>query len=94
MATNSVNLYDNVYSDFAADVEYAVRHEAYGEDLEPSRLAAAATALLGRAPDRFGLVDHQAIGDAWESANRAVSIVALLLAQLEPGADPAAPDDD
>jgi hypothetical protein len=62
-------------------------YEAYGEDLEPSRLAAAATAQLGRAPDRFGLVDHQAIGDAWEQANGAVSIVALLLAQLDPGAD-------
>ena len=36
MATNSVNLYDNVYSDFAADVEYAVRLEAYGEDLGQS----------------------------------------------------------
>ena len=36
MATSSVNLYDNVYSDFAGDVEYAVRHEAYGEDLGQS----------------------------------------------------------
>ena len=58
-------------------------YEAYGEDLEPQRLAAAATAQLGRPPDRFGLVDHEAIGDAWEQANGAVSIVALLLAQLE-----------
>jgi hypothetical protein len=58
-------------------------YEAYGEDLEPSRLAAVAAAQLGRAPDRFGLVDHDAIGDAWERANGAVSIVALLLAALE-----------
>jgi hypothetical protein len=63
-------------------------YEAYGEDIEPQRLATAATAQLGRPPDRFGLVDHEAIGDAWERANGAVSIVALLLAQLDPGADP------
>ena len=58
-------------------------YAAYGDDLEPQQLAAAATAQLGRAPDRFGLVDHEAIGDAWERANGAVSIVALLLAQLD-----------
>ena len=58
-------------------------YEVYGADLEPQGLATAATALLGRAPDRFGLVDHEAVGDAWEHANGAVSIVALLLAQLE-----------
>jgi hypothetical protein len=58
-------------------------YEAYGEDIEPRQLATAATARLGRTPDRFGLVDHEAIGDAWERANGAVSIVALLLAQLE-----------
>ena len=52
---------------------------AYGDELEPQRLAAAATAQLGRPPDRFGLVDHEAIGDAWERANGDVSIVALLL---------------
>ena len=36
-----------------------------------------------RPPDRFGLVDHDAVGDAWEQANGAVSIVALLLEQLK-----------
>src|SRR5262245_25944434 len=55
---------------------------AYGDDLEPPQLAAAATDLLGRAPDRAGLVDHETIGDAWERANGSVSIVALLLEQL------------
>ena len=50
--------------------------------LEPQRLAAIATELLGRAPDGVGLVDHESIGDAWEAANGRVSIVALLLEQL------------
>ena len=58
-------------------------YAAYGDELEPQQLATAATAQLGRPPDRFGLVDHDAIGDAWERANGGVSIVALLLAQLE-----------
>ncbi len=55
---------------------------AYGDDIEPAQLAARVTEVLGRAPDRAGLVDHDAIGDAWERANGAVSIVALLLEQL------------
>jgi hypothetical protein len=58
-------------------------YAAYGDDIEPQQLAAAATAQLSRPPDRFGLVDHEAIGDEWERTGRAVSIVALLLAQLE-----------
>jgi hypothetical protein len=58
-------------------------YAAYGEELEPQQLAAAATAQLGRAPDRSGLVDHEAVGDAWEQSNGAVSIVALLLEQLK-----------
>jgi cyclopropane fatty-acyl-phospholipid synthase-like methyltransferase len=36
MSANSVNLYDNVYRDFASDAEFAVRQEAYGEDLGQS----------------------------------------------------------
>jgi hypothetical protein len=55
---------------------------AYGEELEPPRLVALATEVLGCAPDASGLVDHEAIGDAWESARGSVSIVALLLEQL------------
>jgi hypothetical protein len=58
-------------------------YAAYGDDIEPQQLASAATAQLARPPDRFGLVDHEAIGDEWERTGGAVSIVALLLAQLE-----------
>ena len=58
-------------------------YAAYGEELEPPELVSLATAQLGRPPDRFGLVDHEAVGDAWEHANGAVSIVALLIAQLD-----------
>ena len=57
---------------------------AYGDEVEPATLAAAATEALGRAPDLSGLVDHEAIGDAWEKANGAVSIIALLVEQLQP----------
>lgn len=55
---------------------------AYGDEIEPARLAAFATSLLGLPPDRNGLVDHEAIGDAWERANGKVSIIALLVDQL------------
>ncbi len=55
---------------------------AYGDEIEPARLATLATAALALAPDRTGLVDHEAIGDAWERANGKVSIVALLIDQL------------
>lgn len=55
---------------------------AYGDDIEPAQLAARATSLLGRAPERVGLVDHEAIADAWEHARGKVSIVSLLLDQL------------
>ncbi len=57
---------------------------AYGDEIEPPALAAAATALLGRAPDHAGLVDHEAIGDEWERNGGKASIVALLVAQLTP----------
>jgi hypothetical protein len=55
---------------------------AYGDEIEPARLANLVTAALALAPDRVGLVDHQAIGDAWERANGKVSIIALLIDQL------------
>ncbi len=55
------------------------------EELEPAGLAAAATEALGRPPDGTGLVDHQAIGDAWEAAGGRTSIVDALLRQLDPG---------
>ena len=56
---------------------------AYGDELEPAPLGQAATASLGITPRAVGLVDHQAVGDAWERKRGAVSIVALLLEQLE-----------
>jgi hypothetical protein len=55
---------------------------AYGDDIEPARLAALATEVLGRPPDYAGLVDHAVIGDAWERAHGNVSIVELLREQL------------
>jgi hypothetical protein len=55
---------------------------AYGDEIEPARLAAVVTAALAIAPDQSGLVDHEAIGDAWERANGKVSIVGLLIDQL------------
>jgi hypothetical protein len=58
---------------------------AYGEEVEPATLAAAATAALDIAPDAAGLVDHQAVGDRWEHSRGATSIVADLLDQLASG---------
>jgi hypothetical protein len=55
---------------------------AYGDEIEPAQLASLVTATLSLPPERTGLVDHQAIGDAWERANGKVSIVALLIEQL------------
>ena len=53
-----------------------------GDEVEPAPLAAAVTDALGIAPDASGLVDHARIGDAWEAAGGAVSIVEALLTQL------------
>jgi hypothetical protein len=55
---------------------------AYGDELEPATLAAAATDALGLAPDAAGLVDHGRIGDEWEKEGGATSIVDALLIQL------------
>jgi hypothetical protein len=57
---------------------------AYDDDLEPAVLARAATDALGLAPDACGLVDHTRIGAAWERSRGAVSLVALLLEDLNP----------
>ncbi len=56
---------------------------AYGDDLEPAPLASAATNALGRAPDAAGLVDHEAIGTAWEQAKRTTSLVEMVFAALK-----------
>ena len=60
---------------------------AYGDDLEPQPLAAAATAALGIEPDAFGLVDHEPIADQWERTRGAISIAADLLRQLSAAAE-------
>lgn len=55
---------------------------AYGDEVEPAGLAAAATESLGIAPDAAGLVDHARIADEWERSRGAVSIVDALFDQL------------
>lgn len=57
---------------------------AYGDDVEPAPLASACTESLGLAPDAWGLVDHEVIGDRWERAKGTISIVGELLTQLSP----------
>jgi hypothetical protein len=55
---------------------------AYGDELEPATLAAAATEALGIAPDAAGLADHERVGDDWERSGGRTSIVGALLDQL------------
>lgn len=55
---------------------------AYGEEVEPQTLAAAAVNRISITPDAAGLVDHERIGDAWERAAGNVSIVEILIEQL------------
>jgi hypothetical protein len=59
---------------------------AYGDDLEPQPLAAAAAAAIGIEPDACGLVDHEDIAAEWERTSGGVSIVAHLMRQLGGGA--------
>lgn len=58
---------------------------AYGEETEPAVLSGACRSALGVEPDACGLVDHDAVGDAWERSGGNLSIVAALLAQLAHG---------
>lgn len=55
---------------------------AYGDEVEPATLAAAARSALGLSPDAAGLVDHQPIADEWERSERRSSIVTALFGQL------------
>jgi hypothetical protein len=55
---------------------------AYGEEMEPATIAAAAAQRLGIAPDASGLVDHGRIGEAWERSQGRASLVAMLLEEL------------
>ena len=57
---------------------------AYGAEVEPAPLAAAAAGALGIPSDAAGLVDHDAVAAQWESSGRRTSIVASLLEQLTP----------
>lgn len=59
---------------------------AYGDEVEPRPLAAAAVEALGIEADASGLVDHQLIADEWEKVGGATSIVSALLVQLRPEA--------
>jgi hypothetical protein len=56
----------------------------YGDEMEPAPLATATTAAIGLAPDAFGVVDHDRIGDEWERSGGQTSIVQALSAQLNP----------
>lgn len=51
-------------------------------DLEPMRLADVCTTVLGLAPDASGMVDHEPIGEQWERAAGAASIIDALFEQL------------
>lgn len=66
---------------------------AYGDDIEPTPLAAGAVHALGRQPDATGLVDHYRIGTAWEQSRGALSIVAMLLEELHSSAGAGASDE-
>lgn len=55
---------------------------AYGDEIEPANLASAALDALGLAPHGVGLVDHEAVADAWEQSGRSTSIVEGLLEQI------------
>ncbi|HEX2063589.1 MAG TPA: hypothetical protein VHE80_04120 [Acidimicrobiales bacterium] len=55
---------------------------AFGDEAEPALLRIAAADSLGIPPHAAGLVDHDAIGDAWERSKGGVSVVDALLAQL------------
>ncbi len=55
---------------------------AYGDEVEPPRLAGTARDALGIAPDATGLVDHERIGEVWERAPGSVSLTQLLLEDL------------
>jgi hypothetical protein len=54
----------------------------FGDETEPAVLAAACTNALGLAPDSFGIVDHQSIGDHWETKEGRYSVIEALFTQL------------
>jgi len=65
---------------------------AYGEEIEPARLATGCAEELGVAPHASGLVDHTDIANRWEATKGQTSIVDDLFAQLQgPGDGDAEP---
>ncbi len=57
---------------------------AHGDDLEVAALVSAAAESLGIPPRWSGHVDHERVADEWQRSGRRSSIVAGLIAQLEP----------
>lgn len=58
---------------------------AYGDEIEPAILAAAATESLGLPPDAVGVADHDRLGDQWERAGGHTSIIDGILEQFSGG---------
>lgn len=54
----------------------------FGDELEPAPLAAACATVLGLAPEAYGVVEHNVVGDAWERAEGRLSVLEALRAQL------------
>lgn len=54
----------------------------FGDETEPALLAQACTTALGIAPDGFGMVDHQSVGDSWEATQGRYSVIDALFSQL------------
>jgi hypothetical protein len=58
---------------------------AYGDEVAPHRVAAAAAEVLGGwGPDVAGRADHDRLGDLWKGRRGAFSVGAALLEQLDP----------
>jgi len=56
---------------------------AYGDDVAPEEVAAAAaSALDGRRPDAFGRADHERLGDEWKGKRGDFSVGQALLQAL------------
>ncbi len=78
----------------ATGEQSSVRFESLWEGLEafvafedegpvqPEQLAAIGESVLGIAPERVGMVDHESIAQAWQNSDRRTSIVHALRLQL------------
>lgn len=63
-------------------VECFPAHENQVASVEPAELRGRVAGILGIEPDAYGMVDHEAIGSAWERSKGEVSIIQLLFDQL------------